>query len=776
MGELWSKRRLEIITLSVFILLVTTSLYIFYTSYSNYSELQNIDSHKAFAHKIIMFISAFVLFLSLLIVILKRDYFFIQTNDSGEGLEKLLEDIKYSSNTKKINQFKKMLKEKNHAEIYLLISKMIKELQERTHQANEANEVKTLFLSNVSHELRTPINGILGFTKILSSTRLDNEQKDFVETISKSSEELLSVVNNILDVAQTQSGQIEVEKSYFNIFEVFEGFAHLYAIESSKKDIEFLLWIDPALSYILVESDSEKIKQVLMNLISNALKFTKAKGQVVVSIKKESSKKGLVGIKFEVIDTGIGISDEQQTRVFSAFTQADNSNTREFSGVGLGLTLASSWVNLLGGKLNLESLEGRGTTVSFTLNLSKKEILQNEIVKGIKVGLYAPIELQVEKSNEYLIGYLSSIRGVTLELFESFVACKEAELGSFDVLYLHYEQINKEELQRIIAQYSSERPLILVTKLENRFKIQDIAPAFSQIIYKPITFTKIKNSIKIARKNRELLVTPNPLIEKIFNLKALVVEDNRVNQKIIVHTLQNLGIKSETAENGKEAIGLFKKSQYDIVFMDIQMPIMNGVVATKEIIKYEKLNNLTHTPIVAVTTNSLKGDRESYLEAGMDEYIAKPINAQKFISVVKQFYSTEFDTTKIASKNKIILLYKETPTEAKIMANMLSDLNYGVEIAKNRVEFLDLFNEKKYDALILDRTINDSFESMLMDKIYEKKIETLLFIDEESKIYSSDLSEYIHLLYKSSDFILVEEEIEKMMRKSFFSKQNLIKT
>ena len=764
MGELWSKRRLEIITLSVFILLVTTSLYIFYTSYSNYSELQNIDSHKAFAHKIIMFISAFVLFLSLLIVVLKRDYFFIQTDDSGEGLEKLLEEIKYSSNTKKINQFKKMLKEKNHSEIYVLISKMIKELQERTHQANEANEAKTLFLSNVSHELRTPINGILGFTKILSSTRLDNEQKDFVETISKSSRELLSVVNNILDVAQTQSGQIELEKSYFNIFDVFEGFAHLYAVESSKKEIEFLLWIDPALSYILVESDKDKIKQVLMNLISNALKFTKAKGQVVVSIKKESSKKGIVGIKFEVIDTGIGISDEQQSRVFSAFTQGDNSSTREFSGTGLGLTLANSWANLLGGELNLESIEGRGTTVSFTLNLAQREIPQNEIVKGINVGLYAPLELQTEKSHYYLTGYLSSVRGVTLELFESFVACKEADSTTFDVLYLHYEQINKEELQRIVAQYSSEIPLVLVTKLENRFKIQDIAPAFSHIIYKPITFSKIKNSIKITQKNRELLSSPNPSIEKMFNLKALVVEDNRVNQKIIVHTLKNLGINSDTAENGKEAIEIFKKSQYDIVFMDIQMPIMNGVVATKEIIKYEKLNNLTHTPIVAVTTNSLKGDRESYLEAGMDEYIAKPINAQKFISVVKQFYSTEFDTTKIASKNKIILLYRETPTEAKIMANMLSDLNYGVEIAKNRVEFLDLFEEKKYDAIILDRTINDNFESMIMDKIYEQKIEALIFIDEESEIYASDLSEHIHLLYQSSDFILVEEEIEKMMK------------
>ena len=765
MGELWSKRRLEIITLSIFILLVITSLSIFYTSYINYSELQTIDNNKAFAHKITMFISAFVLFLSLLIVVLKRDYFFMQTNDSSEGLENLLEEIKHSSNTQKINQFKQMLKEKNHTEVYGLISKMIKELQEHTKQADVANEAKTIFLSNISHELRTPINGILGFSKILSSTKLDNEQRDFVETISKSSKELLSVVNNIVDVAQTQSGQLEVENNYFNLFEVFESFAHLYAVEASKKEIEFLLWIDPALSYLLVESDAQKIKQVLMNLISNALKFTKAKGQVVVSITKESSKKGVVAIKFEVTDTGVGMSQEEQKRVFSAFTQADNSNTCEFSGAGLGLTLAHSWVNLLGGELNLESLEGRGTTVSFTLNLAQKEILQNEIVKGVKVGLYAPSNLQIDKSHKYLTGYLSSVRGVTLESFESFVACKEAESNSLDILYIHYEQIDKEEIQRIVAQYSSELPLILVTKLENRFKIQDIAPSFSQIIYKAITFSKVKDSIRIIQKNRELVSTvPNPSIEKIFNLKALVVEDNRVNQKIIVHTLEQLGIKCDIAENGKDAIELFKESHYDIVFMDIQMPVMNGVMTTKEIIKYEEEHCLAHTPIVAVTTNSLKGDRESYLEAGMDEYIAKPISSQKFISVIKQFYSTKSETTKIATRGKKILLYRQTPTEAKIMSNMLADLGYGVEVAKNRVEFLDLFEAKRYDALILDRVINDSFESMIMDKIYEQKIEALIFIDEESEIYASDLKEHIHLLYQSSDFILVEEEIEKMMK------------
>ena len=251
----------------------------------------------------------------------------------------------------------------------------------------------------------------------------------------------------------------------------------------------------------------------------------------------------------------------------------------------------------------------------------------------------------------------------------------------------------------------------------------------------------------------------------MFNLKALVVEDNKVNQKVVLHTLKNIGIESDTADHGKIAVEMFKENHYDIVFMDIQMPIMNGIVATKEMIAYEKLNELPHTPIIAVTTNTLKGDRESYLEAGMDEYISKPISAHKFISVVKQFYTSRQEAKQVESKNKTILLYKQSPTEAKIMANMLSDLGYGVEVAKNRIEFSDLFIQKRYDALVFDRTINDSFESMIMDKIYEKKMETLLFIDEESEIYASDLSEHIHLLYQSSDFILVEEEIEKMMKK-----------
>ncbi len=761
---MWKERRLEVITLLIFLILVVSSLLLFYTSYINYTHLEMLDSQKAFAHKIIMFISALVLFLSLIIVILKRDYFFIETVDNRKDLENLLEEIKYSSDSDKVTQFKQMLKEKNHKEVFSLISSMIKELQERTQQADEANDAKTLFLSNISHELRTPINGIIGFTKMLASSKLDNEQKDFVRTISRSSEELLGVVDNILDVSQTQSGQIALEENYFNVFEAFENLAQLYTLETSKKEIEFLLWIDPSLASILVESDAEKIRQILMNLISNAIKFTKPKGKVYVSIIKEHSSKGIASIKFEVSDTGMGISQEQQVTVLNAFTQGDNSNTRAFSGVGLGLTLAHTWVTMLGGELSLNSIESKGTTVSFILNLAQKKLVQDEKIREVKAALYAPLELQNEKSHEHLTLALSSVQGITLQNFRTLVECKEAPIGSFEILYLHYDTINKEELQRILAQYSSDTPLILVTTLENRFKIRDIAPSFCQIIYKPITFSKIKNSVKISLHNK-LLVSSSNSTENMFNLKALVVEDNKVNQKVILHTLKNIGIDSDTADHGKMAVEMFKQNHYDIVFMDIQMPVMNGVVATKEIIAYEELNELTHTPIIAVTTNTLKGDREAYLDAGMDEYIAKPINAHKFISVVKQFYSTEQEAKKVESKDKTILLYKQAPTEAKIMANMLSDLGYGVELAKNRIEFSDLLVQKRYDALVLDRTINDSFESMIMDKIYEQKMETLLFIDEESEIYASDLSEHIHLLYQSSDFILVEEEIEKMMEK-----------
>ena len=764
MNNMWQERRLEIITLFVFTLLVITSLSILYTSYSNYVLMETVNSNKAFEHKVIMFISSFILFVSLLIVFIKRDYFFLESNNSTHALENLLEEIKYSSDPKKIQQFKLMLKEKNHSDIYTLISNMINELQESKRLADEANETKSLFLSNISHEIRTPINGIVGFSKFLSSTKLDSEQSEFLGIIRNSSEDLLGIVDNILDISKIESGKIELEKSYFNLVDEFENLSDVYALDASRKGIDFSVWIDPSFVHLLVESDSEKIKQILMNLVSNAIKFTKPQGSISVCIEKESLKSDVLSIKFVVTDTGIGISEEQQSQVFTAFTQADNSSTREYGGTGLGLTISNSWVKMLGGILKLESVEGRGTTLSFVLDMKQKDILIEEKIKSLNVALYTPYDVQDKKENHYLAGYLSKVAGVSLELFKTFVECKDAKVDSFDILFIHYDTINKEELQRIVAQYSSDTEIVLLTKLNNRFKILDIAPIFTQIIYEPVSFTKVKKSIESSIKNRRVVLPEQP-IKKIFDLKALVIEDNKVNQKLIVRTLQSLGISSDSADDGEIGVEMFKDKHYDIVFMDIQMPVMNGVIATKEILKYEKLNKIDHVPIIAVTTNTLKGDRERYLDAGMDEYISKPISSQKFISVVKQFYTTILipENNKVDEKNQKILLYKKTPTEAKILASMLKNLGYKVDVAKNRIECNDMMIEANYNALLLDRSENDNLESILMDKIYDNKIETLLFIDESSELSTSDLNSYIHLLNKSSDFIDIQEKIEAIM-------------
>jgi len=763
MSRILKERYLEVITLFIFVLLVATSLVIIYTSYTNYALMDTVSQSKELMYKVLMFISSFILFISLLLIFLKRDYLFIKTNNSTKGLENLLEEIKYSSDSVKMKQFKKMLKEKNHSEIYALISKMINELQESKKMADEANKTKSLFLSNVSHEIRTPINGIVGFTKILSSTKLDREQSEFLGTIRKSSEDLLGIVENILDISKIENGSIELENSYFNIIEEFENLADIYALDASKKGVEFSLWIDPSLSSVLVESDSEKIKQVLMNLVSNAIKFTKVHGSVNVSIKKVEQKEKTLSVQFLVNDTGIGISEEQQAKVFYAFTQADNSSTRVYGGAGLGLTLSNAWVKMLGGELKLQSIEGEGSTLSFTLKLNQKDFFQEEKIEALNLALYAPIDAQEKISNRHLKEYLSSFKTNSIYSFKNFVECTDAVVDSVDILYLHYNDINKEELQRIVAQYTSNTQIVLLTKLDNRFKILDISPIFSQIIYEPVTFSKVKESIEISSKNRKILADESA--EKLFNLNALVVEDNKVNQKLIIHTLKTIGIESDIADEGSIGVEMFKKKRYDIVFMDIQMPVMNGVIATKEILKYEQLEKLDHTPIIAVTTNTLKGDRERYLDVGMDEYISKPITTQKFINVINQFYGTKLMHKRkdIDSQNQTILLYKENPTEAKIMASMLYELGYSVDVAKNRIESSGLLSKNHYHLFLLDRTSNDHLESMLMDKIYENKIETLLFIDEDTDISTSDLNIYIHLINKFSDFVDVQEKVEKMM-------------
>ena len=764
MINLWDYRRLELITWFVFAVLVTTSILILYSSYSDYNSIVSLTGAMgagAMEYKIIMFVSSTVLLFSLLIMYLKRDHFFLKTNDNREALEQLLEDIKHSSDKNKIREFKDMLKERDHTEIYSLISNMINELQESKKMADEANRTKSLFLSNISHEIRTPLNGIVGFAKLLKSTKLDEEQLDFINTIRKSSESLIGVVNDILDISKIESGKIEIEKSYFNIIDELENIIETYAIEASKKDIDFSIWLDPQLSNFLVHSDYGKIKQVLINLISNSIKFTNSGESINVAIEKVDSKDDHIEVKFTVKDTGIGISQKQKDKVFDAFTQADDSSIRKYGGTGLGLTISLGLVRMLGGILQLKSELGEGTTLSFSLDMLKRDIITEYNYKAMSVAIYSPKSVQ-EKDSDYCIErYLQSFKDISTRRFKTFVECQDAKSDSFDALYIHYDKIDKKELQRIVARHSSDSQVVLVTKLKNRDTILDIAPIFSQVLYTPILFSKMEASIEMLSKNKRERV-PNST-NMFHGLKALVVEDNPINLKMIVKTLENLGISSDSAENGRVSIEMYVKNSYDVIFMDIQMPVMNGVDATKSIIDYEKKNGLEHTPIIAVTTNSLKGDRERYLASGMDEYIAKPIDLNKFIRALKQFYSTKEDVGG-GDFIKDILLYKEIPTESKIVGAILGKLGYSVDVAKNIDEFKRMIDINSYKSLLLDRSGNETTHSSVTNVIKDNSIPTLLFVDDSNKNQlSSDIDAYKFIIDKSSNFNYIKDRVDEMM-------------
>jgi len=760
MQKVWQGRGLEWMVLSMFMLVFFTAIFILYTSYQSYLSLEG--ASQTYEPQIIMSISLLILFLSLLIVYSKRDFFFQKPKDNHHALVQLLEDIKYNSDPQKIKQFKEMLKNRNHQEIYHLISSMINELQESKKLADDANATKSLFLTNISHEIRTPLNGIVGFSKLLSSTDLDREQQDFLQTIRKSSEDLMGIVDDLLDIAKIESGRVELEASYFNIMDEFEGLIESYAIESAIKEQELSLWIDPVLASYYVQSDPKKIRQVLTNLVSNAIKFTPNGGKIRVEIVPLSmtTSKDRLSIRFGVEDTGIGISEEQRDRVFDLFTQGDDSSTRLYGGTGLGLAIATKLVRMLGGILDLESHLGKGSRFSFTLEMAAKQVKRESKIREMKVGLYLPKGIH-EPQADHLLAYLSTFPMLHLTRFETFVACQDADPDAFDLLYIYYEKVNKKELKRLVARHAETAGIVLVTKLLYRDAILDIAPIFAQVIYAPITYLKVEHSLMLASQESYYLSQQRQA--KFYGLKALVIDDNRVNLKMITKTLENLGIEVDMANDGINGLERFKRNRYHLIFMDIQMPIMNGVVTTQRMLAYEQERGLSHTPIIAVTTNNLIGDRERYLAVGMDEYVAKPINLKKFVNVIKQFYPIQEESSSFDKYlEKEILLYKEHPTESKILGSIFEKMGYRVDI-ENMEELLAWLDERSYRIVLLDKSHSSPAHQTITERIRQESIPSLLFVDAHVEVDLRDAQVYTHLLDKHANFNRIKDQVSSML-------------
>lgn len=695
-------------------------------------------------------------------------YCFKSKKSNRKDLDTLLETLENHLDRDRLGEFKKSIDSGDYSKIYTLISDAFLELEESKELSDRANRTKSLFLANMSHEIRTPLNGIIGFTKFLKSTNLNSEQYEFVKVIRNSSEDLLSIVNDVLDISKIENGSIEIEEVFFNPIEEFESVVELYSTNASKKDIDFALWIDPLFSSKLLRSDPSKIKQVLMNLISNAIKFTDEGGSVVVIIEELESQEESLSIRFSVKDTGIGISEENRVKIFNAFTQADSSTFRKYGGTGLGLTISSNIVNILGGALILESKVGEGSTFSFILNVDKKNIIEERIEeRPMRISIYADVNSKNRYSNEFLEDYISLMsKDISIKRFKNLKECIEGYRSKiFNIIYIHIDSENIEELKAIIRLQHSHTKIVIVTKLDRQQELQVLHSDYLDVIYSPITFSKVKESLKKFNIKREIDGKKIAVKkrDKLFNnIHGLVVEDNPINQKMIQHTLKNIGITTDCANNGQEGLDKYIKDsrEYDIIFMDIQMPVLNGIDATIKILEYEKRENLTHTPIIAVTANALKGDRERFLAEGMDDYISKPINLEKFIGILRKFFPLR-DTSSRGSDVKDILLYKRTNTEAKIISAILNKLNYSVDVVKNIDDLESIIDN--YQCILLDKVDNDLLHHNVTNIIKSRNIPSLLFVDSRDTIVSSDKENYTFVSDSLADYISIKERVDSMI-------------
>ena len=629
-----------------------------------------------------------------------------------------------------------ILSNKSH---YLCTLIDITELENAREKAEVAQKAKSIFLANMSHEIRSPLNAIMGFSNILSESNIDIEHKENAKIISRSAKSLLGIINDVLDISKIESGKLDLHSESF-LFESFiENIVELFSVASKEKKIRFIYSPDSILPYSLI-TDSIRLQQILSNLLSNAIKFTPEYGEIIFTVKFIEKIENRAKVRFSIKDNGIGMSQEQQRIIFNPFSQADDGISRKFGGTGLGLSICSDIIKLMNSKIELISNINEGSEFSFNLDfeIDKFKNDKKTLDNNFKFLLYCS-----EGNNNIL---KENVENHINKLGQVFDYDKSDKKG--DILFC----CGNGNLEFILKEFkqNNEKSVIIFVGDENNISECTSKNYINHYLDLPIYGSKLFNIISENLKLNSIVINKVSSSNKKFKGKILIAEDNLNNQKLIQILLNKLGLESTIVSNGEEAFFEYKREKYDLILMDINMPIMDGLSATKEIREFEKDLNY-NIPIIALTANSIAGDKEKYLSQGMDDYLSKPIEFDILVSILEKYFKNDSSTKVLPNKIDLINISQKLELPYEVVQKLYSLFKKEIMEDLKQLEYFIINNNKDEIAQklyyiknsCLTISLDDAVELLqnMQNKLIENKDELIKEFTKLNKIisYACDL-------------------------------------